>query len=181
MKKKLKKCKFCETLFLPFNTTQVVCNYHCAQLYAEEKRKKEEQKKWNIEKKKRIEDLMTLQEWLAKAQKEFNKFIRLRDKGELCISCKRKPLKENAGHYYNVHQHYNVRFDERNVHLQCEYCNTYLHANLIYYEENLIKKIGIEEFEKLKSIAKITRNFTIPEVKEIFETYKEKNKLLKKY
>jgi hypothetical protein len=86
------------------------------------------------------------------------------------------PKKENAGHFWNANNHWSVRFDERNVHLQCEHCNTYLSGNLINYRYYLISKIGKDEYEKLESEANKTRKFTIEELKEIINTYKQKIK-----
>jgi hypothetical protein len=134
------------------------------------------QKNWKRKKAKLKMDLMTVQDYIKLAQQVFNKYIRLRDVGNVCISCQKKPLKENAGHFYNANNHWSVRFDERNVHLQCEHCNTYLSGNLIYYRENLLKKIGIEEFENLSAEAMKTRKYTIEELKEIINTYKKKIK-----
>lgn len=173
---KQKKCRVCKTLFNPFRTTQMVCNYHCAQLYADELNRKKELKDWKIKKAKMKEDLMSLSDWLEIAQTHFNTYIRQRDKDQLCISCQKPPLKKNAGHFYNSHNHYNVRFDERNVHLQCEHCNFFLSGNLIPYRENLIKKIGVQEFEDLSKIANETRKFNIQEVKELINIYKNKIK-----
>jgi hypothetical protein len=136
------------------------------------------QKNWQKKKAKLKADLMTVQDYIKLAQQVFNKYIRLRDAGNLCISCQKKPLKENAGHFYNANNHWSVRFDERNVHLQCEHCNTFLSGNLIYYRENLLNKIGIEEFENLSAEAMKTRKFTIEELKEIIATYKKKCKEL---
>ena len=72
-----------------------------------------------------------------------------------------------------------VRFDERNVHSGCEYCNTYLSGNLLNYRENLLKKLGYEEFERLSADAMQTRKYTREELKEVINTYKLKIKLLK--
>jgi hypothetical protein len=173
---KQKKCRVCETIFNPFRSTQVICNYHCAQLYADELNKKKELKDWKIKKAKMKEDLMSLSDWLKIAQTHFNTYIRQRDKDQLCISCQKPPLKKNAGHFFNANNHYSVRFDERNVHLQCEHCNTFLSGNLIPYRENLIKKIGLQEFEDLSKIANETRKFNIQEVKELINIYKNKIK-----
>jgi hypothetical protein len=134
------------------------------------------QKNWQKKKAKLKADLMTVQDYIKLSQQVFNKYIRLRDVGNVCISCQKKPLKENAGHFYNANNHWSIRFDERNVHLQCEHCNTFLSGNLIYYRENLLKKIGIEEFENLSTEAMKTRKFTIEELKEIIATYKKKCK-----
>ncbi len=176
---KQKKCRYCETLFYPIRTTAIVCSYECANLLAKEKSDKQKDKEWRQRKAKMKSDLMSLSDWLKIAQTHFNTYIRERDKNKVCISCQKPPLKKNAGHFFNANNHYNVRFDEDNVHLQCEHCNTFLSGNLIFYRENLIKKIGIESFEALENKARITRKFSISEVKEIIEIYKAKIKTLK--
>lgn len=178
-KLKDKKCKFCERPFTPIRPLQQICSYECSMLYAKQLNEKKQQKEWQKRKAKLKSELMTLSDWLKIAQTHFNEYIRLRDKDQLCISCQKPPLKKNAGHFYNSNNHYNVRFDERNVHLQCEHCNTFLSGSLINYRENLIKKIGISDFTNLSEIANETRKFTINEVKEIIEIYKQKIKTLK--
>lgn len=175
---KKKKCKNCKELFTPYNSLQKYCQEsECVKVWVDESKKKD----WTKRKSQLKKDLMSLQDWLKIAQTHFNTFIRLRDEGNDCISCGKKPLKKNAGHFFNANNHYNVRFDERNVHLQCEHCNTFLSGNLIPYRENLIKKIGIQEFEKLSEIANETRKFTIEEVKQIAEEYKQKVQRRKKF
>lgn len=176
---KQKKCKVCLTLFTPLRPLQSCCNWQCANIHAKELNEKKQDKEWKQRKAKMKSDLMSLSDWLKIAQTHFNTYIRERDKNQVCISCQKPPLKKNAGHFFNANNHYNVRFDEDNVHLQCEHCNTFLSGNLIFYRENLIKKIGIESFEALENKARITRKFSISEVKEIIEIYKAKIKTLK--
>jgi len=166
-----KKCKCGET-FIPYRTFDKLC-YVCT---------KTKQALKNLEaikkttKKKQREDLMTLQDYFKIAQTHFNKYIRLRDAGNLCISCQKKPKKENAGHYFSAGTHTNVRFDEMNVHLQCEHCNTFLSGNLIEYGIHLEKKIGADEFTMLRERAYITRKYTKDELKQLAEYYKQKCK-----
>lgn len=175
---KTRKCKYCKSVFTPINSLQKNCfEPLCVSDWINEVK----EKNWKRKKAKLKMDLMTIQDYVKLAQQVFNKYIRLRDAGNVCISCQKKPLKENAGHFYNANNHWSVRFDERNVHLQCEHCNTYLSGNLIYYRENLLKKIGIEEFESLSAEAMKTRKFTIEELKEIIATYKKKIKELELY
>jgi hypothetical protein len=168
-----KKCKCGET-FTPYRTFDKLC-YVCT---------KTKQALKNLEaikkttKKKQREDLMTLQDYFKIAQTHFNKYIRLRDAGNLCISCKKKAKKENAGHFYSAGTHTNVRFDEMNVHLQCEHCNTFLSGNLIEYGIHLENKIGADEFTMLRERAYITRKYTKDELKELAEYYKRKCKEL---
>jgi len=167
------RCKNCKEKFEPMRFNQKYCfNKMCVDAWIQEAKVKN----WKKTKKKMQEDLETIQDLVKATQIVFNKYIRLRDKDELCISCKQKPKKSNAGHYYNANNHWNVRFDENNVHLQCEHCNTFLSGNLINYRENLLKKIGAEEFNVLEGKSKVTRKFTKEELKEIIETYKKKIK-----
>lgn len=167
------RCRNCKEKFEPVRFNQKYCfNKMCVDAWVQEAKVKN----WKKTKKKMQEDLETIQDLVKATQIVFNKYIRLRDKDELCISCKQKPKKSNAGHYYNANNHWNVRFDENNVHLQCEHCNTFLSGNLINYRENLLKKIGAEEFNVLEGKSKVTRKFTKEELKEIIETYKKKIK-----
>jgi hypothetical protein len=142
--------------------------------------REKELKKWNAKKTKLKKDLMTTSDWLKITQQTFNKFIRERDKGQLCISCKQKPKKVNAGHFWSAGGHSNVRFNEDNVHLQCEKCNQFLSGNLILYNNELLFKIGSERFIKLHELAHVEKKWTIEELQEINTVYKEKLKELKK-
>jgi hypothetical protein len=136
-------------------------------------------KSWQKKKKQMKADLETVQDLVKAAQLVFNKYIRERDKDELCISCKQTPKKVNAGHFWNANNHWNVRFDEDNVHVQCERCNSFLSGNLLEYRTNLCLKIGQERFDQLEARARITRKFTKDELKELIKKYKEKYNQLK--
>ncbi len=169
------RCKNCKEKFEPIRFNQKFClEPECVRVWVES----EKTKQWKVKKQKMKNDLETIQELIKAAQIIFNKYIRLRDKGQVCISCQKKPLKENAGHYFNANNHWNVRFNELNVHLQCEHCNTYLSGNLIEYQRNLIHKIGIESYHELEAEARKTRKFTKDELKELINTYKKKTKEL---
>jgi hypothetical protein len=135
-------------------------------------------KNWQKKKKQMQAELETVQDLVKAAQLVFNKYIRERDKDELCISCKSIPKKVNAGHFWNANNHWNVRFDEDNVHVQCERCNSYLSGNLLEYRTNLLTKIGAERFNQLEARARVTRKFTKDELKELIKKYKEKYKQL---
>ena len=167
------RCRNCKEKFEPVRFNQKYClKDECIRVFVEEAKSKA----WKKTKKNMQENLETIQDLVKATQIVFNKYIRLRDKDELCISCKQKPKKSNAGHYYNANNHWNVRFNEDNVHLQCEHCNTFLSGNLINYRENLLKKIGEGKFKLLEGKSKVTRKFTKEELKEIIETYKKKIK-----
>lgn len=85
---------------------------------------------------------------LQDLQKEFNKFIRERDKNLPCISCGLKKELQ-AGHYFAVKGYSGLRFDEDNCHGECAGCNRYDESHLINYGINLKKKIGARRYNKL--------------------------------
>ncbi len=133
----------------------------------------ENKKAWNKEKKVRKEALKTRGDYLKELQIVFNGWIRLRDQGEPCISCQKPCKKENAGHFQAVNKKPELRFEPLNVHLQCEYCNTYLHSNATEYRKQLVKKIGVDKVEWLEGKHEPLK-LTIPEIILMKEEYKER-------
>jgi hypothetical protein len=170
----MKKCKNCKQLFIPIRSTlEKYCKEsECVRVWVAI----EKEKAWKKTKAVKKAELMTVQDYIKIAQVTFNKYIRLRDKGSVCISCQKPPKKENAGHYFNANNHWNVRFNEFNVNSSCITCNQYLSGNLIEYRKYLINKIGLEQLTLLEAEANKTRKFTVNELKEIIKTYKNKIK-----
>src|SRR3990167_11059292 len=80
----------------------------------------------------------------------FNKFIRLRDKGLTCISCGLRSI-HDAGHYWPTSQYPqpSMKFNEDNVHGQCQKCNRFTEGARQGYREGLLKRFGKEILEKL--------------------------------
>jgi hypothetical protein len=175
------KCKNCKDKFDPRRFNWKYCDKdECNNIGVKElvKKARLQNKRSKIaEKKKAKEKLKTKSEWLKDAQTLFNRFVRLRDKGLNCISCNKPAKKENAGHYRSVGANPELRFNLDNVHLQCEYCNTYLHGNLINYRINLIKKIGVKKVEKLEGYHDPLK-LSIVEIKDLIKLYKDKIKNL---
>ena len=123
--------------------------------------------------------LMPHREWLNLLQKVFNTYIRKRDKAKGCISCGRAfHGKYDAGHYFSVGSHPELRFDEDNVHGQCVYCNRDKHGNLIEYAERLPQRIGEYRYEALKARRGQNNKLSIPEIERMIEEYKAKIKEL---
>ncbi len=142
-----KKCKSCKVVFKPFLSTASVCSVDCAVTMAKANSAKTIKK--NI--KERKQALKSLGDLHKEAQPEFNKYIRLRDKGKPCISCQRHHTGQiHAGHYRSVGAAAELRYDENNVHAQCAPCNNHLSGNAIDYRINLIKKIGLDQVELLE-------------------------------
>ena len=169
------RCKNCKDKFEPIRFNHKFClKDECIKAFVEEVKTNQ----WKTTKKRMKEDLKTLQDWLKETQTIFNKYIRLRDMGLVCISCQQPPKKKNAGHYFSSGGHSNVRFDEDNVHLQCEHCNTFLSGNLLNYQIGIEKRIGAQKLIELQARAHLTKKWTIDELKDLIKEYKTKVRAL---
>ena len=167
-----KKCRQCKEYFQPSSSTQIVCRWSCARDYAREK----EQKKFNAETRKMKEKIKTLTEHLNDAQKEFNKYIRLRDESQPCISCQRSHDGQyHAGHYRTTAAATQLRFNEDNCHKQCSVCNNHKSGNVTEYRINLVKKIGQWKVEELECNNQLA-DWTIEKAIEIKKQYRDKIK-----
>ena len=168
-----KKCRVCKERFEPFNSLQFACSTKCAISWGKSDVEKKERK----ENKEAKAKLKSRGEHIKEAQTIFNKWIRtVRDAGNSCISCGRSTgCKVNAGHYRSVGSSPELRFNEDNVHLQCEHCNCHKSGNCTDYRIRLIQKIGLARVEKLEGPHK-PKKYTIEEIKEIKEIYRMKIK-----
>lgn len=150
----------------------------CALQYQRDKRQKAAEKAFRAETKVMRDRVKTRSEWAREAQAAFNKYIRLRDAGQPCISCGRHHQGQyHAGHYKTVGAHPELRFDENNCHLQCAPCNNHLSGNITNYRPNLIAKIGQELVDKLEGPHN-PKKYTATDFKAIKAKYKEKSKQL---
>lgn len=117
----------------------------------------------------------------------FSYFIRLRDclfttgtKTEgRCISCDKLCDFSHlqAGHYVPGRTN-NILFDEEIVHAQCSYCNNVLEGNHHNYRKAILDLYGNGYDEVLQQRRYIYKKFTMSELKELLETYKQEIKAL---
>ena len=173
------RCKTCKDKFDPRVFLQKNCLKNTECINAElESKKKVATKSWNKEKKERKENLKTNSDYVRELQIVFNKFIRLRDKNEGCISCE-KPLntKFDAGHFYSTGSYPELRFNDFG---QCVFCNQHKHGNLIEYGERLHTRIGLVKILRLKELINIPKKYTIEELKGLKVMYRLKIKQLEK-
>ena len=177
------KCKVCGKPFVKtFSSTQKVCSPECAIKLAREqsrKRQKKAEKQEQIERKKRLLD-GDRGHWLKALQKEVNKFIRLRDKGQPCIACGAvwKPSFQ-ASHFIPQGRSSFLRFDERNIHSGCIRCNLFVGGGNIHgYRPRLVEKIGEQEVEWLEENQHRIKKWEISGLKEMLKLYRLKNKEL---
>ena len=169
---KPKKCKICKNTFEPVRFAQIVCGISCAIEHSRALTAKKKAKEHKEAKAK----LKSRAEYLKECQTVVNKYIRLRDKDEPCVSCGRHHTGQyHAGHYRTVGAAPELRFNEFNVHKQCSVCNNHLSGNLIEYRRGLVAKIGIEKVEWLEGKHE-AKKYTIDEIQAIKKEYQQKIK-----
>lgn len=165
---KPKTCPICSTEYIPRSSLQKVChNYKCAiafnkqrdaEIAAREQRKREREKSADL--KQRREALKTRAEWEREAQAAFNRYIRIRDMYQECISHPGKLISNSnyitgsavdASHYRSRGAASHLRFNVFNVHAACTRCNRQLSGNAVEYRIRLIERIGLEIVERLEA------------------------------
>jgi len=191
------RCKFCNEWHE--DSVKVPAGRFCSMDHAIEYAKKQQEKqreqqlrkaKQSQEKKEkaarakrreRKDELRPIKWYADRAQREFNRFIRLRDAGIPCISCGKPDNgkhQRHASHYRSRGACSSLRFDESNVHASCSVCNNHLSGNISGYTPSLMGKIGLDEFERIESASK-TKQWTKEELINIYSLYKRKYNELK--
>lgn len=188
MKQKKCKAKGCGVVFTPARPFQCWCSPDCAVLIAGAKKEQAETKKRQAERKadrEKREKLKTRSDWMKDAQREFNRYVRLRDAGKPCICCG-LPLGDgeiggayDCGHYRSVGSAPHLRFDERNAHAQRKQCNRYGAGRAVDYRIGLVQRLGLEAVESLEQDNSI-RKFSVEDLKQIRDSYRAKCKELEK-
>ena len=137
---------------------QVACNYKCAIDYSKILKENKAASEWKIQKSVLKDNLKTLGQYEADAKKSFQKWVRLRDKDENCISCggNNKDLWD-GGHFKKAEIYSGVIFNPDNCHKQCRKCNRFLGGNELMYRQGLINRYGLEYTEKIENLANETR------------------------
>jgi len=175
--RKPKACKTCRTEFIPRSMTHVCCSIRCSVDLARVKREQKERKELAAAKLK----LKTRRDFLADAQREFNRYIRVRDAGKPCICCG-KPLAAGSvggaydcGHYRSVGSAPHLRFHPDNAHAQNKQCNRWGAGRAVDYRLGLIARIGLEAVEVLEA-DQSPRHYSIDDLKQIKAEYARKRR-----
>jgi hypothetical protein len=167
---KQKTCRSCKEKFTPTQFAQVVCDWQCSIAYDKQKKAKKEKREHVTAKKSFNLSDKPLQKKLTQAL--VNKFVRLRDAGKPCISCGRHHEGQyHAGHLFSVGSSEHLRFNTRNIHLQCAPCNNHLSGNVLNYRLGLIERYG-EQFMIDLEADKTPRKFSNDDVILIGKYYK---------
>lgn len=181
-----RKCKWCKESFTPERNGQKT-HKHCEEPFAlkvagklgEQRRKAE-----RAQDKARRKALETIPELIRAAQREFNAYIRERDKHQPCICCG-EPLGTgdvgggyDCGHYRSTGSAAHLRFDERNAHAQRKRCNRWGAGRAVDYRIGLIARIGLAAVEALEN-DNTPKKWGRDELRQIAATYRTKLRELK--
>lgn len=143
------------------------------------KQQDKDRRQWNKDKKVILEKLKTLSQIEQEARKEFQKYIRLRDRNLPCISCNISIAKQwDAGHYLKAELFSGLIFNEDNCHKQCSTCNNYKSGNELEYRDGLIRRYGLQYVLDLEALKPFNRSkkYTRQELYDIKKIYVEKLK-----
>lgn len=168
------RCKNCKQLFEPVRFNQKYCfEPECVKVWVTT----EQEKQWKKKKAKLKVELMTKKDYEKILQQLVNKYVRMRDKGQPCISCQ-KPIKGkmDAGHLYAVGNYPSVRFNLKNINGQCINCNQYNGGAINDYRLNFVLKYSREDLEELDILAHQQRQYSVTEIKEMIQEFKELTK-----
>ena len=133
----------------------------------------------------RKEAIKTIPVLIKEAQREFNAYIRARDRDQPCISCGAPPpdlsglhAGRDAGHYRSVGSASHLRFHEDNVHAQCVHCNQWGAGRAVDYRIGLVARLDLARVEALEH-NNTPNKWTHEELRGIRDTYRAKLKELK--
>lgn len=157
------------------------CSVECLALHSREKLQKTKEREKRKELRKAKERLKTRSELARDAQRDFNAYIRERDRDLPCISCGRHHEGQyHAGHYRTVGANPELRFEELNCHKQCAPCNNHKSGDIVNYRINLVKRIGQDAVYWLEGPHE-PKKYTADELRELAAYYRKKARELKKH
>lgn len=186
MQQRQKKCKVCSEHFTPYNSLQKVCGVPCSLVFVKNEQRKVHRKEL-AEFRKVNESKTSL---LKKAQQAFNAYIRTRDYQKPCISCEMWKEQSTlnwsqmqAGHWYTVGAHPELRFTTWNCRNQCTACNLSLSGNPINYRLGLIKHYGREWVERREqeAAAKQPNHYSKDQLRRIAKLFRKKKRLYERF
>lgn len=190
---RMRKCANCPEKFRPFSSLVKWCSAECGAALGLKRLEKAQAKAVADDKRNtraKLEALKTVPQLKKEAQREFNRFIRARDRlaGHACISSG-KPLQwgaagitgssVDAGHYRSTGAADHLRYCEDNCHAQSVHENRDRAGNAVAYRLGLIARIGLARVEALEADNTPVK-WTREGLREIRDTYRAKARELEK-
>ena len=182
-----KKCKnpACGASFVPQRLGQAVCSPRCGLAIKHVNQTKARKALADVGRKElraAKERVKPKGQYMREAQAAFNSWVRLRDAALGCVSCDKPATwagQWHASHFRSVGSSPEHRFNPLNVHRACSVCNNHLSGNILGYQPELIRRIGLEAVETLLGPSEPKR-YTIEDLKAITAEYRAKTKELKR-
>lgn len=154
------KAKGCRSRFVQRSMTHRACSPECAASLVGRDKEDKARKESRLHRAK-LADSKPLSHWIKLTEAVVHAYIHARDRGLSCISCgTRSTVQWEAGHYLTKGARPEIRFDPRNISLQCHRCNEHLSGNQAAYRIGLVEKIGeaaVQELEGPHPAAHYTR------------------------
>jgi len=168
----VKRCSYCKVKKeIEINTPIYrFCSFDCASGMTKDIQIKQNKKAkaFNRETRRLKETIKSKTKWLDELQVLVNRYVRLRDANDGCISCD-KPYnwqgQYHAGHFFSRGHSSSLRFNLWNIHRQCSVCNNHLSGNIGEYMPRLIKKIGVDRFGYLEAHKSDIKSYDIEWIK----------------
>ena len=119
---------------------------------------------------------LTRTKLVKKLDTVFSQYIRLKDSKDgigTCVTCGKQDHIKNlqAGHFQS-RKHYSIRWDERNVKIQCPSCNVFRYGEQFKFSLYLGDKLS----KQLLADSRVIRKFTDIELQEMIQHYSDKLK-----
>lgn len=150
----------CGQTFTPARPMQKACSPECARSFAAHASEKAQAVRMREDKARtrvQLEALKTIPQLKKEAQYAFNRWVRMRDAHQPCISCGAPPPNlsalhagRDAGHYRSTGSADHLRFHEDNCHAQCVACNQWGAGRAVEYRMGLLDRIGPERTNALE-------------------------------
>ena len=184
---KPKTCKnpACRASFVPQRLGQAVCSPRCGLAIKHVNQTKARKALADVGRKElraAKERVKPKGQYMREAQAAFNSWVRLRDAALGCVSCDKPATwagQWHASHFRSVGSSPEHRFNPLNVHRACSVCNNHLSGNILGYQPELIRRIGLEAVETLLGPSEPKR-YTIEDLKAITAEYRAKTRELKR-
>jgi hypothetical protein len=141
------------------------------------------EKEFKAETRKRKAAIKPKSKWLTELQSLFNKYVRLRDINDGCISCDKDQFWQgqwHCSHYYSRGHSSALRFNLLNCHKSCSVCNNHFSGNIGEYTPRIIDKIGQDNFNLLLQHKSDVRSYDIEWIKRAIKITKKAIKRLEK-
>jgi hypothetical protein len=158
LKIKPKTCRECKQKFIPIRAIQPVCSdFKCMVAFANkaaEKAALAREKKAKREHKAKLTSIKPWQKWFNECKSIAQKYVRVRDRFDGCISCDKPPHwhgQWHGSHFKPAGNFKAVALNLMNIHKACSECNNYKSGNGVEYNDKLILKIGQAKVDWLKS------------------------------